>query len=97
MLVVSLEELLGMPTKQNKRGPTPKLQRQIELISQLPKPKQRFVMEILDTVIQQAQWTTKLPAAKNKSSTGKLGLGMVFFFYFKQDISWAQKSCPPWL
>ncbi|WP_234422185.1 hypothetical protein [Sedimenticola thiotaurini] len=38
-----------------KRGPTPTLQRQIEQISQLPRAKQKFVMEMLDTVIQQTE------------------------------------------
>jgi len=53
---VSVEELLGEPLSAatRKRGPTPKLQQQIERITQLPKPKQRFVMEMLDTVLQQA-------------------------------------------
>jgi len=51
---VSLEELVGMPTPKNKRGPTPKLQQQLERISQLPRAKQRFVSEMLDTVLQQA-------------------------------------------
>ena len=37
-----------------KRGPAPKLLKQVEQISQLPKAKQKFVMEMLDTVIQQA-------------------------------------------
>jgi hypothetical protein len=50
---VTLEELLGMPAPPAKRGPTPKLQRQIEQLQQLPKTKQRFVMEMIDTVLQQ--------------------------------------------
>jgi transcriptional regulator with XRE-family HTH domain len=52
---VSVEELLGEPLSAatRKRGPTPKLQQQIERITQLPKPKQRFVMEMLDTVLAQ--------------------------------------------
>lgn len=54
LLGVSLEELLGEETKAGKRGPAPKLQRQMERIQELPKPKQRFVMEMLDTVIAQA-------------------------------------------
>ena len=53
VFAISMDELMGMPTKASKRGPAPKLQRQIELISQLPKSKQKFVMEMLDTVIQQ--------------------------------------------
>ena len=51
---VSVEAVLGMSSKNSKRGPAPKLQRQVELISQLPKTKQRFVIEMLDTVLQQA-------------------------------------------
>ena len=51
---VSLEQLLGMPDPTTKRGPTPKLQRQIEQLQRLPKTKQRFVMQMLDTVLQQA-------------------------------------------
>ena len=55
-LAVSIEELMDVqPTAaKGKRGPTPALQRQIEQISQLPRTKQKFVMEILETVIQQA-------------------------------------------
>ena len=54
VFAIPVEELIGMSTtKTNKRGPAPKLQRQIEQISRLPKVKQKFVMEMLDTVIQQ--------------------------------------------
>jgi len=55
LLAVSVEGLFGEPTKaaKVKRGPTPRLQRQVELINQLPRAKQKFVMEMLDTVIQQ--------------------------------------------
>ena len=53
-LGVSMEELVGEEIKPAKRGPTPKLQRQLERITQLPKGKQRFVMEMIDTVLQQA-------------------------------------------
>lgn len=54
-LMMSLEELVGESpqTIKNKRGPTPKLQQQMELLSQLPKAKQKFVIEMLDAVIQQ--------------------------------------------
>jgi transcriptional regulator with XRE-family HTH domain len=54
-LTVSLDELMGeQPRSGNgKRGPAPKLQRQIEKIGELPRAKQRFVMEMLDTVLQQ--------------------------------------------
>ena len=54
-LAVSIKELVGeTPTAQkgkNKRGPMPVLQRQIEQISQLPRAKQKFVIDMLDTVI----------------------------------------------
>lgn len=55
-LDVAVEDLLGEPTKQgkHKRGPTPKLQQQLEQISQLPRAKQRFVIEMLDTVLERA-------------------------------------------
>jgi transcriptional regulator with XRE-family HTH domain len=55
-LGVSVEQLLedDVPTKAAKRGPTSLLERQIEQISQLPRTKQKFVSEMLDTVIQQA-------------------------------------------
>jgi transcriptional regulator with XRE-family HTH domain len=53
-LAVPIETLLGVANGTAKRGPAPKLQRHIERISELPKPKQRFVMEMLDTVLAQA-------------------------------------------
>ena len=37
-----------------KPGPASKLQRQVEQVRQLPRTKQQFVMDMLDTVIQQA-------------------------------------------
>jgi transcriptional regulator with XRE-family HTH domain len=55
VLGVTLEALIGEAERPvAKRGPTPKLQRQIERIGQLPKAKQRFVMEMLETVLAQA-------------------------------------------
>ena len=52
---VSIEELIGMPEPATrKRGPAPKLQQQMAQITQLPRTKQKFVMEMLDTVIQQS-------------------------------------------
>lgn len=53
-LDVTVEDLLGESTRsgKHKRGPTPKLQRQLEQISRLPRAKQRFVIEMLDTVLQ---------------------------------------------
>ncbi|MGH8200464.1 MAG: helix-turn-helix transcriptional regulator [Steroidobacteraceae bacterium] len=53
-LGVSLEELLGEDLGGvKKRGPTPKLQQQIERIMELPRSQQRFVMQMLDTVLAQ--------------------------------------------
>ena len=49
-LNVTVEDLIGVPTK---RGPAPKLQQQLERITRLPKAKQRFVMQMLDNVLQQ--------------------------------------------
>ena len=56
-LGVSVEELIGTLTKRtatSKRGPASTLEKQIEQISQLPRAKQKFVMDMLNTVIQQA-------------------------------------------
>jgi transcriptional regulator with XRE-family HTH domain len=54
-LGVSLEELIGEPAQAvRKRGPAPKLQQHIERIRQLPKAKQRFVMQVLESVLAQA-------------------------------------------
>lgn len=53
-LGVSIEELLGEDAGTAKRrGPTPKLQQQIERILELPRTQQRFVMQMLDTVLAQ--------------------------------------------
>lgn len=54
-LNTSVEDLIGLPAQQTsgKRGPAPKLQQQLERITQLPKAQQRFVIQMLDTVLQQ--------------------------------------------
>ena len=52
----SLEGLFGEQEQSSrKRGPAPKWQQQIEAIAQLPKAQQRFVSQMLDTVLAQAQ------------------------------------------
>lgn len=50
-----MDVLMGQPAAahNSKRGPASQLQRSIERISELPKPKQRFVMEMLETVLAQ--------------------------------------------
>lgn len=53
-LGASVEDLIGTAAKPGKRGPTPKLQQQLERLSRLPRTKQRFVVEMLDTVLKQA-------------------------------------------
>ena len=54
-LGVSLAELVELkPSPNGKRGPTPKLQRQIEQVSKLSRSKQKFVTDFIDTVLQQA-------------------------------------------
>ncbi|WP_326510117.1 helix-turn-helix transcriptional regulator [Noviherbaspirillum album] len=53
---VSLEELFGEGNRsRGKRGPTSRLEQQMEAISQLPKTQQRFVTQMLDTVLTQAK------------------------------------------
>ncbi|MBZ0091591.1 MAG: helix-turn-helix domain-containing protein [Sulfuricellaceae bacterium] len=55
-LGAGLEDMLGETnTATRKRGPAPKWQQQIEAIAQLPKAQQRFVSQMLDTVLTQAQ------------------------------------------
>lgn len=54
VLGIGLEELLGgSVAARKKRGPAPKLQQHMERISQLPKPRQRMVMEMLEAVLAQ--------------------------------------------
>ena len=56
VLGTSVEELIGQnSTRANgKRGPAPRLQQQLERLSALPKPKQRAVMEVLESMLAQA-------------------------------------------
>lgn len=57
-LGVSVEELIGAPIKRSgKRGPTPKLQQQIERLSHLPQTQQRVVMQMLEGFLNQAART----------------------------------------
>lgn len=48
-----MEELIGEESKPGKRGPSPKIQQQLERITQLPKTQQRVVMQMLDGVLAQ--------------------------------------------
>jgi transcriptional regulator with XRE-family HTH domain len=51
-LAVTVEDLIGEESPPGKRGPAPKLLQQIERIQRLPKARQRFVMEMIDTALQ---------------------------------------------
>jgi transcriptional regulator with XRE-family HTH domain len=55
ILAVTLEDLFGHAedATTRKRGPAPRWQQQIEAIAQMPKTQQRFVTQMLDTVIAQ--------------------------------------------
>jgi transcriptional regulator with XRE-family HTH domain len=55
VLAVSVESLMGEQGLPAKRGPAPKLLQQVERIQRLPKAQQRFVMQMIDTVLQQQQ------------------------------------------
>jgi transcriptional regulator with XRE-family HTH domain len=58
-LEVSLEALFGeepAKTTRSRRGPVPQWQQHVEAISKLPRAQQRFVTQVLETVLaQQAQ------------------------------------------
>jgi transcriptional regulator with XRE-family HTH domain len=50
---ITVDELVGIKGQPRKPGPTSKLQRQLQLLQDLPRSKQRFVSQMLDTVLQQ--------------------------------------------
>lgn len=53
-LMIETDVLLGETAKARaKRGPAPMFQRHIEQISRLPKAKQRFVIQVLESVLAQ--------------------------------------------
>jgi transcriptional regulator with XRE-family HTH domain len=52
ILDVSAGELIGAQVPKHRPGPPSRLQHQIEQISRLPRSKQRFVSQLLDTVLQ---------------------------------------------
>lgn len=65
LLTLSLDELLGQPAPRGmratsaaarggKRGPASRLEQQIQAVAQLPKTKQQFVSQMLETVLAQA-------------------------------------------
>ena len=50
----TVETLVGEKAVPVRRGPAPKLQQHMERINQLPKPQQRFVMQVIESVLAQA-------------------------------------------
>jgi transcriptional regulator with XRE-family HTH domain len=50
ILAVSIDEILGVE-KRAHRGPTAKLQQLMEMIGELPKAKQKFIIEMLDAIL----------------------------------------------
>ena len=60
LLTLSLDELMGQrgaragkAASSGKRGPASRLEQQIQAVAQLPKTKQQFVSQMLDTVLAQ--------------------------------------------
>jgi transcriptional regulator with XRE-family HTH domain len=51
---ISVDERLGLKNGAGKRGPTPKLQQQIERLNILPKAQQQVVLKMLDGVLNQS-------------------------------------------
>jgi transcriptional regulator with XRE-family HTH domain len=51
-LAIGVEDLIGAEGQPARRGPAPKLLQQVERIQRLPRSRQRFVMEMIDTALQ---------------------------------------------
>lgn len=71
-LGVSVETLVGddddadapaIAPRRAKRGPPSKLERQLDAVAQLPRARQKFVSDMLDTVLAQHQGQEAAPAA----------------------------------
>lgn len=56
ILATPIEQIVGVE-KKTKRGPASKLQQQVERISQLPRSKQKFIIEMLDAIIHKEKMT----------------------------------------
>jgi transcriptional regulator with XRE-family HTH domain len=52
ILGIPAGELLGQTNSRAKRGPTPKLQQQLEQVSRLPRTQQKFVSDMLTGLLQ---------------------------------------------
>lgn len=53
-LGVAVEDLVGASAQPARRGPVPKLQQQMDRIAKLPRPQQRFVMQVIESVLAQS-------------------------------------------
>ena len=53
--LTGIEVLVSANAKPAKRGPAPKIQQQLERVSQLPRARQRMVSEVLDSLLAQAR------------------------------------------
>ena len=51
-LAVSVEDLIAGEGQPARCGPAPRLLHQVERIQRLPKSRQRFIMEMIDTALQ---------------------------------------------
>jgi transcriptional regulator with XRE-family HTH domain len=50
-LGVTLDELMAVELPKGKRGPVPKLQRQLDAVTRLPKPEQQLVSQLLEKFV----------------------------------------------
>ncbi len=50
-LGVTLDELMAVEVPKGKRGPVPKLQRQLDAVTRLPKPAQQLVSQLLEKFV----------------------------------------------
>ena len=50
---LSVDELIGTAATSKRRGPASKLEMQLKLLRRLPRSKQRFVSQMLDSVLHQ--------------------------------------------
>lgn len=53
VLSMDIEVLLGMASKNSKRGPASRIQRYLEQIGQLPKDRQKLVFQMLELALTQ--------------------------------------------
>ena len=51
-LAISVEDLIAGEGQPARRGPAPRLLHQVERIQRLPRSRQRFIMEMIDTALQ---------------------------------------------